>query len=108
MFGQSTGDPRRSINPPAHQSYRYNPIGPDRRGGGAVIPCKYILEIAAGKIEEIKSILQDFFKEYSCTETLSIKDQPCCIFYICLVLEYASDLFLNDLYCFIISPCALI
>ena len=82
LFSQSTGDPRCCINPLAHWSYRYNLTGPDRYGGGAVIPCKYILEIAVGKIENIKSILQDFFKEYSCTGKLSVEDQPSCLFWL--------------------------
>ena len=34
----------------------------------------FVLEVAAGKIEDIKSILLDFFKEYSYTKALSIED----------------------------------
>ena len=63
--------PTRSAVPPPEQSFRRNPKGKDRRGGGAIIPCIYKLSCADGCYETVKKHVIDSLKElkgHQCTE----------------------------------------
>ena len=55
--------PTQSKIPPAHQSYKRNAHGKDRRGGGAIIPCNYILQCRDSSYARVKEYLLTSLKE---------------------------------------------
>ena len=60
--------PVQSTKPPTIQSYKYMPYGPDRRGGGAIVHCRYeiVLKERNPKLVDVGKYL----KENDCTEEL--------------------------------------
>ena len=57
----STGPPSLSSNPPAQRSFKKNFGRNDREGGGAIIPCKYLLNIPDNEFFSVKAELVAFF-----------------------------------------------
>ena len=78
----STGNPRPSGNPPSLQSFKKSASrGMDRAGGGVVIPCKYILNVKRGEIDDVMHFCKSFFGQYEGEEKLVIVDEAnsCCV-----------------------------
>ena len=67
--------------PPSQQSFRKNQDGFDRRGGGGIIPCQYIIYGYDSTFEKLRNILHESLKElkFQGNETLFIpteEDEP--------------------------------
>ena len=77
----STDNPNISKVPPSQQSFRKNQHGFDRRGGGGIIPCRYIIYCYDSTFEKVRYILHESLKElkFQGSETLFIpteEDEP--------------------------------
>ena len=77
----STENPNISKVPPSQQSFRKNQHGFDRRGGGGIIPCRYIIYCYDSTFEKVRYILHESLKElkFQGSETLFIpteEDEP--------------------------------
>ena len=70
----STDNPNISKVPPSQQSFRKNQDGFDRRGGGGIIPCQYIIYCCDSTFEKLRNILHESLKElkFQGTEKLFI------------------------------------
>ena len=67
----STGDKPRSNNlVPHNQSFMKGGAGVrDRRGGGVVLDCRYVIKIANGKRSRLLREVEDFFNSYEGPES---------------------------------------
>ena len=79
----STDNPNIRKVPPSQQSFRKNQHGFDRRGGGGIIPCRYIIYCYDSTFEKVRNILHESLKELKSqgTKTLFIpteEDEPSC------------------------------
>ena len=72
MTFMSTDDLNISKVPPSQQSFRKNQHGFDQRGGGGIIPCRYIIYCYDSTFEKVRKILHESLKElkFQGTETL--------------------------------------
>ena len=61
-------------NPPSHHRYIHYKKGFDRRGGGAVIPCEYILEVKIGKLDLVNQMFKKHIKDSGICEKIEIED----------------------------------
>ena len=70
----STDNPNISKVPPSQQYFRKNQDGFDRRGGGGIIPCQYIIYCCDSTFEKLRNILHESLKElkFQGTEKLFI------------------------------------
>ena len=70
----STDNPNISKVPPSRQYFRKNQDGFDRRGGGGIIPCQYIIYCYDSTFEKVRNILHESLKElrFQGIETLFI------------------------------------
>ena len=70
----STDNPNISKVPPSRQYFRKNQDGFDRRGGGGIIPCQYIIYCCDSTFEKLRNILHESLKElkFQGTEKLFI------------------------------------
>ena len=66
FFSISVGDPVPSKKPPSdHKFEKSTSGGYDKRGGGVVIPCIYVLEIVEGKYHHVLEELRNFTSNYA-------------------------------------------
>ena len=77
----STDNPNISEVPPSQQPFRKNQHGFDRRGGGGIIPCRYIIYCYDSTFEKVRKILHESLKElkFQGTESLFMptdEDEP--------------------------------
>ena len=72
-----TGDkPRRSTVVPPKQSFRKEPYGrKDRRGGGVVLDCRYVLKPHGRSREEVITAINNFLADHDGTESLVAIDE---------------------------------
>ena len=71
VFCISTGTkPRASLSPPTRQSFKKMASGRDRRGGGVVLDCKYVLRIRESTRDEVVQEIQEFLSNHDGTEVL--------------------------------------
>ena len=79
----STDNPNITKVPPSQQSFRKNQHGFDRRSGGGIIPCRYIIYCYDSTFEKVRNIIHESLKElkFQGTKTLFIapeEDEPSC------------------------------
>ena len=75
----SVEDPKLSKIPPPEQSFKRNPVGYDRRGGGAIIKCKYQLHCKPNRYYKVRDVIESSLKalEFQGTEKLEEKQESC-------------------------------
>ena len=74
--------PTISKQPPSQQSYKRNVRGKDRRGGGAVIPCRYVLFCYETSFNKVKLYLEHSIKDLDhateCVEAVETESVASC------------------------------
>ena len=68
IFSEITDSAQHSKKPPVHERFKLNPYGPDIRGGGAIIPCIYIIEAEERNLQPVLTYIKSYLSEQECTE----------------------------------------
>ena len=69
-----TGEPMPSKDPLSRHRYIPCKKGFDKRGGGAVIPCEYILEVKIRKLDLVNQMFKKYIKDSRICEKMEIED----------------------------------
>ena len=69
-----TREPMPGKEPPSHHKYVPYKKGFDKRGGGVVILCKYILEVKIEKLDLVNQMSKDYIKDSGICEKIEIED----------------------------------
>ena len=68
------GEPMPSKDPPSHHRFIPYKKGFDKRGGGAIIPSEYILEVKIGKFDLVNQMFKKYIKHSGICEKTKIED----------------------------------
>ena len=68
IFSEITDSAQHSKKPHVHERFKLNPYGPNVGGGGAIIPCIYIIEADEKNLQPILTYIKSYLSEQECTE----------------------------------------
>ena len=68
IFSEITDSAQHSKKPHIHERFKLNPYGLDVRGGGAIIPCIYIIEADEKNLQPILTYIKSYLLEQECME----------------------------------------
>ena len=68
IFSEITDSVQHSKKPHVYERFKLNPYGPDVRGGGAIIPCIYIIEADEKNLQPILTYIKSYLSEQECAE----------------------------------------
>ena len=68
------GEPMPGKEPPSYHKYVPYKKGFDKRGGGAIILCKYILEVKIEKLDLVNQMFKEYIKDNGICEKIEIED----------------------------------